>query len=436
MIDWRVALITLVIVFLFYFVVLYRKPDVNWGTSSQAMNLQDALNSIQELFHIEEHILALTGPPRSRPALVDFAICKKNSMLVCQNLLQDKLSTKNRADILQKSYKHLRTNDIKGFCSLIGNVDLPSGTSAMLEVVGVGKIKPNILLIGFKNDWRVCDQHSQASISPQYSHAGFSLHVGVAILRVSGGLDYSAVLGDSDQPFQGGEDGRPPSIILETPPGTPDAERRNTISDSPFVSKEKSLTRNSFTELIHSDRDADGNELPRYICNNITRFQKKQPEGSIDVRWLYDDGGLTLLLPYIISTRSHWSACQLRVFCTANAQEKVEKEREGMAALLNKLRINYADLVVITDLNKPPSPPRPENERINLQAKTDRHCRLRELVVDHSSDSNLVVMTLPMPRKEAVSAPMYMAWLETLTANMPPFLLVRGNQTSVLTFYA
>ena len=178
-------------------------------------------------------------------------------------LEKDKLPTKNRADILQKSYKHLRTNDIKGFCSLIGNVDLPSGTSAMLEVVGVGKIKPNILLIGFKNDWRVCDQHSLSqyfatiqsvfqclslkkvtsnlillfvcnSITLLLYSAGFSLHVGVAILRVSGGLDYSAVLGDSDQPFHGGEDGRPPSIILETPPGTPDAERRNTISDSPF----------------------------------------------------------------------------------------------------------------------------------------------------------------------------------------------------------
>ena len=132
----------------------------------------------------------------------------------------------------------------------------------MLEVVGVGKIKPNILLIGFKNDWRVCDQHSLSQyfatiqsvfqclslqkvtsnlillfvcISKTLLHsAGFSLHVGVAILRVSGGLDYSALLGDSDQPFQGGEDGRPPSIILETPPGTPDAERHNTISDSPF----------------------------------------------------------------------------------------------------------------------------------------------------------------------------------------------------------
>lgn len=65
-----------------------------------------------------------------------------------------------RGEILQKSYKHLRKNDIKGFCSLIGNVDLPTGVSAMLEVAGVGKIRPNILVIGYKNDWRVCDRQS------------------------------------------------------------------------------------------------------------------------------------------------------------------------------------------------------------------------------------------------------------------------------------
>ncbi|XP_046634344.1 bumetanide-sensitive sodium-(potassium)-chloride cotransporter-like isoform X2 [Daphnia pulicaria] len=467
MIDWRVSLITLACVFLFYFIVLYRKPEVNWGTSSQAMNLQDALTSIQQLVHIEEHvknyqpqILALTGPPRSRPALVDFAylICKKNSMLVCGNVVQEKISTKRRGEILQKSYRHLRKNEIKGFCSLIANVDLPSGTSAMLEVVGVGKIMPNILFIGFKNDWRVCDKNSLSQYFATI-HAGFNLHVSVAILRVSEGLDYSTVLGDTDEPFHsgGGDDSRPPSV-MDSPPGTPDVERHNTISDSPFGSSNNVDTSKDPKKAKKSKKnmtlmDADGNELPRHICNNITRFQKKQLEGSIDVWWLYDDGGLTLLLPYIISTRANWSACQLRVFCTANAQEEVEKEREGMAALLNKFRINYADLVVITDLNKPPKEStktwfdglvRPfirreeltENERLNLQAKTDRHCRLRELVVDHSSDSNLVVMTLPMPRKEAVSAPMYMAWLETLTANMPPFLLVRGNQTSVLTFYA
>ena len=44
--------------------------------------------------------------------------------------------------------------------------------------------------------------------------------------------------------------------------------------------------------------------------------------------------------------------------------------------------------------------------------------------------------TLPMPRKGATPSKLYMAWLEIMTREMPPFLFVRGNQTSVLTFYS
>jgi solute carrier family 12 (sodium/potassium/chloride transporter), member 2 len=75
-------------------------------------------------------------------------------------------------------------------------------------------------------------------------------------------------------------------------------------------------------------------------------------------------------------------------------------------------------------------------ELATLQAKTNRQLRLREMLMENSKDSSLIVMSLPMPRKDAVSAPLYMAWLEILTGDMPPFLMVRGNQTSVLTFYS
>uniref|UniRef100_A0A0K8R9V0 Putative sodium chloride cotransporter 69 n=1 Tax=Ixodes ricinus TaxID=34613 RepID=A0A0K8R9V0_IXORI len=77
-----------------------------------------------------------------------------------------------------------------------------------------------------------------------------------------------------------------------------------------------------------------------------------------------------------------------------------------------------------------------DSEMLALKDKTYRHLRLRELLQLHSKDATLVAMTLPMPRKSTCSASMYMAWLETLTRDMPPFLLVRGNQTSVLTFYS
>ncbi len=63
-----------------------------------------------------------------------------------------------RTATLQRSYRYLKNNDIRGFVSVIDNMDMPTGVTAMLEVVGVGKIKPNILMIGFKTDWRTCDK--------------------------------------------------------------------------------------------------------------------------------------------------------------------------------------------------------------------------------------------------------------------------------------
>lgn len=45
-------------------------------------------------------------------------------------------------------------------------------------------------------------------------------------------------------------------------------------------------------KCIHlSYRDPAGNQLPRSVVDNITIFQKKQKKGTIDVWWLYDDGG-------------------------------------------------------------------------------------------------------------------------------------------------
>ena len=48
----------------------------------------------------------------------------------------------------------------------------------------------------------------------------------------------------------------------------------------------------------------------------------------------------------------------------------------------------------------------------------------------------LCCRSLPIPRKKTCSAYMYMSWLETLSKDMPPILLLRGNQTSVLTHYS
>lgn len=69
-------------------------------------------------------------------------------------------------------------------------------------------------------------------------------------------------------------------------------------------------------------------ELPKEVVDSMNYFQVKRPKGTIDVWWLYDDGGLTLLLPYIISTRPNWSNCKIRIFALSNRKQDLQVEHE------------------------------------------------------------------------------------------------------------
>lgn len=128
-----------------------------------------------------------------------------------------------------------------------------------------------------------------------------------------------------------------------------------------------------------------------------------------------------------------------------------------MADLLKKLRIEYSSLIMLQGVTEPPTEASlkfhdkmlsgflegqhsecfiPNQERERLQSKTNIQLRLRELLQEHSKNAVFVCMSLPMPRQDTVSAPLYMSWLEILTKDMPPMLLIRGNQTSVVTYYS
>lgn len=229
------------------------------------------------------------------------------------------------------------------------------------------------------------------------------------------------------------------------------------------------------------------------MIQELTQFTRKRNQAIIDVYWLYDDGGLTLLLPYIISTRRNWESARLRVFALANKKDEIEVEMSSMASLLAKFRIDYSDLKLLTDITKKADEStyyyfkdlirnftskekelcdnpndcklicnrsfiilhtKPhilnnvffcflivaifieDSELLAVKDKTNRYLRLRENLLKNSMNSDMIVMTLPMPRKNVVSAPLYMAWLESLSRGLPPLLFVRGNQTSVLTFYS
>ncbi|KAG0716781.1 Bumetanide-sensitive sodium-(potassium)-chloride cotransporter [Chionoecetes opilio] len=475
LIDWITALITFIITVALYLFVSYRNPDVNWGSSTQAQTYVSALKTTLDLNTIEEHVknyrpqlLVLTGPVASRPPLIDFAqsITRNISLLACGHVIQGPQTQRVRNSLSRQSYSWLNRHNLRAFYSLIEGNTLEEGARNLFQLVGLGKLRPNTVVLGYKANWRKCDP---VELKAYFNtlHEALDMYFGVVILRVPQGLDYSQIIEDEDSPItmNGNETnithtpedktGQAAANTLtqdgtdseaSSPPGSPQAERSTAVAEP--VTADSKKRRTSLANLF---RGPGGSE-------------KISKESTIDVWWLYDDGGLTLLVPYILTTRSQWSGCKLRVFALANRKDELDMEQRSMANLLAKFRIDYSDVIVIPDVAKKAAESSRmefdqmiedfkakssdevdkeneglligEAELISQREKTNRHIRLRELLLENSRDSSLVVMTLPMPRKTSVSAPLYMAWLETLTRDMPPFLLIRGNQTSVLTFYS
>ncbi|XP_042861758.1 bumetanide-sensitive sodium-(potassium)-chloride cotransporter-like isoform X2 [Penaeus japonicus] len=510
LIDWKTALITFIVILTLYLFVAYRKPDVNWGSSTQAQTYVSALKSTLDLITVEEHVknyrpqlLVLTGPPGTRPPLLDFAqsITKNISLLACGHVIQGPQTQRVRNSLTRRAYNWLTRHKIRAFYSIVEANNLEEGSRNLFQLVGLGKLRPNIVLLGYKSNWAKCDRLELRAYFNTL-HEALDMYYGVAILRVPQGLDYSQIVEDEDTPVvMNGNETTGAAVAEEikrnqsagqlsqevakllgsinsnarstyyrdgtgseasTPPGSPQAERAGTAAVTTEPSGVEALKRRA--SLANLYRGPGGVELGKDVLNNITTFRRKQKKGTIDVWWLYDDGGLTLLLPYILTTRSQWSNCTLRVFALANRKDELDMEQRSMANLLAKFRIDYSDVIVIPDVAKKAAESSrmefdqliedfkaksnveidkeneglwiSEAELLGQREKTNRHVRLRELLLENSREASLVVMTLPMPRKNSVSAPLYMAWLETLTRDMPPFLLIRGNQTSVLTFYS
>lgn len=143
-------------------------------------------------------------------------------------------------------------------------------------------------------------------------------------------------------------------------------------------------------------------------------FHSKQSLSTIiDVWWLFDDGGLTLLLPYLLRRRKRWRNCQFRIFsCVSGEKNDAEKQHLSLASLLSKFRINYTDLHVLHGLNKPPNEYElnkfnqilqtwnqnnethaiTESELEANKEKIKRGLKLHEYLLEYSSKSSLIVV--------------------------------------------
>uniref|UniRef100_A0A1A9X1V7 Bumetanide-sensitive sodium-(Potassium)-chloride cotransporter n=1 Tax=Glossina brevipalpis TaxID=37001 RepID=A0A1A9X1V7_9MUSC len=491
LIDWMSSLITLVIIFALYLVVVYRKPEANWGSSTQAQQYKAALTAVHRLQNVSDHVknytpqvLVLAGDPKDRPPLIDFGhlVTKHNSLMFVGNVLTKSIGYKKRKQQVKEGQQYLNARKIKAFYNIIDGFPMEDGVKAMIKTTGFGKLTPNIVIMGYKANWSQCSRE-EVECYFNILYNAFSLRMGVALLHLPTGIDFSDLnpeisyasidngLSHINTPNAKGFANllMPPSnaaadllhvdsnlnlAALDSPNSTSTIPQPPPMPNTSHAAKKYKINHEDTVTYLTKG----GSEVPKNVLDALTVFTRKQPKGTIDVFWLYDDGGLTMLLPYIISMRSNWQHCKLRVFALSHGKDG-EMEEKNMASLLTKFRIKYSELIMLKGLTESPKPETllkhkhfidhynsnvaNEYDRITsgelqtMEVKTNRQLRIHELIVEHSSEAALIVMSLPMPRKEAISAPLYLSWLEMLTSDIKcPLVLARGNQTPVLTFYS
>lgn len=454
LINWWAALITIAVIAALYAYVHHTKPEINWGSSTQAFIYKRALDSTLQLNHVPDHIktfrpqiLVLSGEPDTRPALLRFVnnITKNNSLLLVGNVIKGD-QERNIPRLMSDSANiWLASQKIKAFPATVTATSLRLGVQSLLQLGGLGKMKPNLVVLGFKNDWATTNSQ-EVEDYVGIIHDSFDMHLGVAIFRIKEGFDVSSALPDSGLTKKMRENSK---MTLVT-----EAEINIEISD---------MDDNKVVQTPLIDSTALIKCQPKEVIKSVQLFQGKGPKGQIHVWWLFDDGGLTLLVPYLLTIKSHWEKCTLKIF-TGGKKDQLNKEKQNMASLLNKFRIDHEAVEIIPGIGKAPKKEssnrfqeriKPlkldtsrgettethpckitEEELEELKDKTNRQIRLQELLFEHSKEAQLIVMSLPMPRKKSCSPYLYMSWLETLSQDLPPVLLMRGNQMSVLTYYS
>ena len=96
-----------------------------------------------------------SGVPAHRQPLVDFAnlITKKLSLLICAHVNDGNQGYGYLEALRSNVNVWLKDHHIKAFFNAVPSQDFEQGATSIMNACGLGKMVPNMVLLGFKNDW-------------------------------------------------------------------------------------------------------------------------------------------------------------------------------------------------------------------------------------------------------------------------------------------
>ncbi|KAM7149416.1 solute carrier family 12 member 7 isoform 4-T4 [Molossus nigricans] len=175
----------------------------------------------------------------------------------------------------------------------------------------------------------------------------------------------------------------------------------------------------SWKNFVDTVRDTTAAQQALLVAKNVDLFPQNQERfstGNIDVWWVVHDGGLLMLLPFLLRQHKVWRKCRMRIFTVAQVDDNSIQMKKDLQTFLYHLRIS-AEVEVVEMVENDISAFTYEKTLVMEQrsqmlkqmqlSKTERE-REAQLIHDRNTASHSVVAT----RTHAPSTPdkVQMTW--------------------------
>eukprot|EP00466_Bigelowiella_natans_P021009 jgi/Bigna1/87190/estExt_fgenesh1_pg.C_170175 len=388
--SWYIALASIFLAGALYYYIHFRDPNVNWGSANQAREFYDVEKAMMRMRNhrtdndklYRPHYLIMTGEPKDRLHLCQFiASLRKGYGITVYGNVYTGSYRESVVEFRKKGFERgyyenssVPTLKVRGFLSTVIAPSVREGLQSLLCCAGLGVLRPNTLVLGYKEDWK--------------------------------------------------------------------NEMR--MEEKKLASDTGDLTVNNYVDMI---RDGFKMGMGVMVCRNLKKlewnYEAETTDKTIDIYWLVDDGGLTLLIPYILSLHVWW---QQR---TGAGERKVPLQLilvgdidscNTVQTLVDLFRIPCKikrcplNLGKTSEaLEKYSKPKVVAKVREESKGKLEHWLKIGELIQTESKNALMVFVTLPYPLV-GIEPELYMKWLDALSTTVPT-VLIRGNNENVLTFY-
>ena len=495
LLNWAYALVACVVAGALWAYVQWTDPEVNWGAAPQARKYYSAYKAILRLRKTKSHVknwrpgyLVLVRDPIKRAQMMLFAQTLKKAhgptFYATVHVGDYRTNIRKFQEAHSLGYlPHNAPKGSKGFYEAVLADNLRSGVQNLFQLVGMGSLRPNTLIIGFKRNWTKDSDEvvlEYVQVLRDTLVMGMGLMMVVGFKRINWFLDEYAPpalqhdVDDFSETYNGGlvTKGGAAAGHVSVPTDTVGADDAEAEIDKVPTDSIQEEMQSQMAQLHAAGGGQRGHggygkikgdggglrkpssprtlKMPRNFEEEDAAITLSQAWSAgqgkdtvVDVWWMIDDGGLCMLIPYIMKLHRFWSRCKLRLLMVAEEDDILDINT--MKRLIGQFRLPYEGPLLVKAKAAPREKTVARYEKLAKCKLSDtarpsvvsKWLILSDLLFENSRYSGFNVVTLPIPSKR-FEPRAYMALLDMLSdqKRLPPTMIMRGNGESTLTFYS